>query len=80
GQSLPDVDRYRKAMSKEETFLVVADAYHPTRTTELADVVLPAALWAEKEGVYGCTERRYQLLQKAVNPVGEARSDFRNSS
>jgi nitrate reductase NapA len=76
GQSLPNVDRYRKAMRKDSTFLVVADAYHPTRTTELADVVLPSALWAEKEGVYGCTERRYQLLEKAVSPIGEARSDF----
>jgi nitrate reductase NapA len=76
GQSLPNVDRYSKAMAREDTFLVVADAFHPTRTTELADVVLPAALWAEKEGVYGCTERRYQLLQKAVPPQGEARTDF----
>jgi nitrate reductase NapA len=76
GQSLPNVDRYRKAMSKDDNFLVVADSYHPTRTTELANVVLPAALWAEKEGVYGCTERRYQLLQKAVEPAGEARPDF----
>jgi nitrate reductase NapA len=76
GQSLPNVDRYRKAMQKQDKFLVVADAFHPTRTTELADVVLPAALWAEKEGVYGCTERRYQLLQKAVEPQGEARADF----
>ncbi len=76
GQSLPNVDRYRKAMLKDDNFLVVADSYHPTRTTELANVVLPAALWAEKEGVYGCTERRYQLLQKAVEPAGEARPDF----
>ena len=38
--------------------------------------MLPAALWAEKEGVYGCTERRYQLLPKCVDPVGEARPDF----
>ncbi len=76
GQSLPNVERYRKAMAGEGGFLVVADAYHPTRTTELADVVLPAALWAEKEGVYGCTERRYQLLEKAIEPPGEARPDF----
>ena len=76
GQSLPNVDRYRKAMAGDDTFLVVADAFHPTRTTELADVVLPAALWAEKEGVYGCTERRYQLLEKAVEPQGEARPDL----
>jgi nitrate reductase NapA len=76
GQSLPNVDRYRKAMQKEGAFVVVSEAYHPTRTSELADVVLPAALWAEKEGVYGCAERRYQLLEAAVKPLGEARPDF----
>ena len=76
GQSLPNVDRYRKAMAGDGSFLVVSEAFHPTRTSELADVVLPAALWAEKEGVYGCAERRYQLLQKAVEPPGEARPDF----
>jgi nitrate reductase NapA len=76
GQSLPNVERYRKAMRREGAFLAVAEAFHPTRTSELADVVLPAALWAEKEGVYGCTERRYQLLDRAVAPQGEARPDF----
>ena len=77
GQSLPNVDRYRRALEARKAFLVVAEAFHPTRTSELADVVLPAALWAEKEGVYGCTERRYQLLEQAVQPPGEARPDFR---
>jgi nitrate reductase (cytochrome) len=76
GQSLPNVDRYRKAMQTKGSFLVVAEAFHPTRTSELADVVLPAALWAEKEGVYACSERRYQLLSQAVKPLGEARPDF----
>lgn len=76
GQSLPNVNRYRKAMQSEGSFLVVSEAYHPTRTSELADVVLPAALWAEKEGVYGCSERRYQLLERAVEPIGQARPDF----
>jgi nitrate reductase NapA len=76
GQSLPNVDRYRKALRREGGFVVVTEAYHPTRTSELADVVLPAALWAEKEGVYGCAERRYQLLEQAVQPTGEARPDF----
>lgn len=76
GQSLPNVERYRKAMRRQGAFLVVSDAFHPTRTTELADVVLPAALWAEKEGVYGCTERRYQLLERAVEPRGESRPDL----
>ena len=76
GQSLPNVDRYRKAMRVPGAFVVVSEAFHPTRTSELADVVLPAALWAEKEGVYGCAERRYQLLEAAVKPMGEARPDF----
>ena len=75
GQSMPNVERYRKAMAKPDTFVVVADIY-PTRTTELADVVLPVAAWSEKEGVYGCTERRYQLDEQAVLPAGDARPDF----
>jgi len=78
GQSLPNASVYRDAMVKErpnKPFVVVIDAY-PTRTTELADVVLPAAMWSEKEGVYGMSERRYQLMPKLINPPGEARSDF----
>jgi nitrate reductase NapA len=75
GQSLPHVNRYRTALEKEDTFVVVSDIY-PTRTTELADVVLPCAAWSEKEGVYGCSERRYQLDAKATEPPGEARTDF----
>jgi nitrate reductase (cytochrome) len=75
-QSLPDADRYRKALRREGAFVVVTEAFHPTRTSELADVVLPAALWAEKEGVYGCGERRYQLLERSVKPLGEARPDL----
>lgn len=76
GQSLPNLDFYRKAMAKNETFLVVSDAYHPTRTSELADLVLPAALWVEKDGTYGQSERRYQYLEKAVEPPYEAKPDF----
>jgi len=76
GQSLPNVLRYRKAMERADAFVVVSEAFHPTRTSELADVVLPAALWAEKEGVYGCAERRYQLMEQAIPPAGEARPDF----
>jgi nitrate reductase NapA len=75
-QSLPNAGRYRRAIEARKTFLVVSEAFHPTRTSELADVVLPAALWSEKEGVYGCAERRYQLLAQAVKPAGEARPDL----
>lgn len=74
GQSLPSLERYRKAMNGD-SFVVVTEAYHPTRTSELADVVLPAAMWVEKEGVYGCGERRYQYMAKMVDPPGEARPD-----
>jgi len=78
GQSLPNATKYRDAMGKErpnKPFVVVIDAY-PTRTTELADVVLPAAMWTEKEGVFGMSERRYQFMPKIKTPPGEARSDF----
>jgi nitrate reductase NapA len=73
GQSIPNLDIYRKGM--EKTFLVVSETYHPTRTSELADVVLPAALWMEKEGIYGNGERRTQHIAKAVEPPGEAKPD-----
>jgi nitrate reductase (cytochrome) len=76
GQSLPNLAPYRKGMESKDTFLVVSEAYHPTRTSELADLVLPAALWVEKEGTYGQSERRYQFIEKAVEPAAEARPDL----
>lgn len=74
GQTLPNVTAYREGM--EKAFFVVVDAFHPTETTRFADVVLPAALWVEKEGVKGNAERRYHLYPKLVDPPGEARSDL----
>src|SRR5262249_41086354 len=74
GQSLPNAARYREAMKK--TFLVVAEIVPDSETAKLAQVLLPAALWVEKQGVYGQTERRYQLLDKLLEPPGEARSDL----
>jgi nitrate reductase NapA len=73
-QSLPDAVRYRKAMKK--CFLAVAEIFEDTETAQLADVLLPAALWVEKEGVLGQAERRYQLVTKLLDPPGEARSDL----
>jgi nitrate reductase (cytochrome) len=72
--SLPNVNRYREGM--EQCFLVVADSIYPTHTAELADVFLPAAMWTEKEGVFSQSERRYHLVEKLVEPPGEARSDL----
>ncbi len=73
--SFPNQDTLRHGLSNLE-FLVVQDSYHPTPTTELADLVLPAAVWGEKEGTYTNTERRVSKVNKAVAPPGEARSDF----
>ncbi|MHB8501825.1 MAG: molybdopterin oxidoreductase family protein [Candidatus Acidiferrales bacterium] len=57
-------------------FFVVQDGFHPTPTSELADLVLPAAIWGEKEGTYTNSERRVSKVNAAVAPPGEARSDF----
>jgi assimilatory nitrate reductase catalytic subunit len=57
-------------------FLVVQDGFHPTPTSELADLVLPAAIWGEKGGTYTNSERRVSKVNAAVPPPGEARSDF----
>jgi len=57
-------------------FLVVQDGFHPTPTSELADLVLPAAIWGEKEGTYTNSERRVSKVNRAVDPPGEARADF----
>lgn len=73
--SFPNQDVLRQALSNLD-FLVVQDGYHPTPTTELADLVLPAAIWGEKEGTYTNSERRVSKVNKAVEPQGEARSDF----
>ncbi len=74
-QTLPKAERYRAALERDSVFVVVSDVY-PTETTKLADVVLPAALWVEREGLFGNTERRTQHWSKMVEPPGEARPDL----
>ncbi|MFN0030250.1 MAG: molybdopterin oxidoreductase family protein [Acidimicrobiales bacterium] len=54
---------------------VVQDGFH-TPTTALAHVVLPAAIWGEKDGTYTNSERRVSRVRAAVDPPGSARSDF----
>lgn len=56
-------------------FLVVQDIFL-TETAKLADVVLPAASFAEKDGTFTNSERRVQRVRKAIEPVGEARADW----
>ncbi|GAA6193753.1 periplasmic nitrate reductase subunit alpha [Phaeobacter sp. NW0010-22] len=58
-----------------ENFIVVSDAY-PTVTAEAADLILPAAMWVEKEGAYGNAERRTQFWHQLVNAPGESKSDL----
>jgi len=72
--SEPDVGNAEAALEKLE-FLAVVDVFE-TETTEYADVVLPAASFAEKSGTFTNTERRVQLVQPAVDPPGEARPDW----
>ena len=73
--SFPNIDVLKHALGNLD-FLVVQDGFHPTPTTELADLVLPAAIWGEKEGTYTNSERRVSKVNRAVAPPGEARSDF----
>ena len=73
--SFPNLGVLRQALETVE-FLVVQDGFHPTPTSELADLVLPAAIWGEKEGTYTNSERRVSKVNRAVDPPGEARADF----
>ena len=73
--SFPNIDVLRHAFGNLD-FLVVQDGFHPTPTSELAHLVLPAAIWGEKEGTYTNSERRVSKVNKAVEPPGEAKPDF----
>ncbi len=73
--SLPDLARIRSILSQDRLFLVVQDAFL-TETAELADVVLPAAMWGEKTGVFTNADRTVHLSEKAVDPPGQARPDL----
>jgi nitrate reductase NapA len=58
-----------------ENFIVVSDPY-PTVTAMAADLILPTAMWVEKEGAYGNAERRTQFWRQQVKAPGEAKSDL----
>ena len=70
----PNINHVREALGALD-FLVVQDIMK-TETTALADVVLPGACWAEKDGTFTNTERRVQRVRKAVEPPGEALADW----
>ncbi|MET9066465.1 molybdopterin oxidoreductase family protein [Streptosporangium sandarakinum] len=73
--SLPDLARIRRILAREELFVVVQDLFL-TETALLADVVLPAATWGEKQGTLTNADRTVHLSEKAVEPPGEARADL----
>jgi formate dehydrogenase major subunit len=66
-----NVKKTKKALEKLD-FLVVQEIFM-TATAQIADVVLPAAAWAEKDGSYTSMERRVQWIDQAVSPVREAK-------
>lgn len=71
----PDTEHVKEALDLLD-FLVVQDIFL-TETAERADLVLPAACWAETEGTVTATERRVQWQEEVVEPGGEARPDWR---
>jgi formylmethanofuran dehydrogenase subunit D len=73
--SMPDLTRVRKILGDKNLFLVVQDAFI-TETTELADVILPTALWGEKTGCFTNVDRTVHISHKAIDPPGQAKPDL----
>jgi ferredoxin-nitrate reductase len=73
--SLPELHRIRAILRQDGLFVVVSDGFL-TETAELADVVLPTALWGEKLGTYTNHDRTVHLSEKAVDPPAHARPDM----
>lgn len=71
--TMPNLNRFERKPG-DGRFIVVSDIY-PTPTTDVADLILPAAAWVEREGMFGNTERRTQHWDRLVDPPGEARED-----
>ncbi len=73
--SMPDLPRIRALLGRPGLFTVVQDVFM-TETAQLADVVLPAAIWAERTGTFTNFDRTVHISRKAVEPPGQARSDL----
>lgn len=73
-RSDPDINHVQHCLEQVD-FLVVQDIFL-TETAEMADVVLPGATFAEKDGTFSSTERKVQRIRKAVEPVGDSRADW----
>lgn len=73
--SMPNTARIRKTLEKLE-LLVVQDSFVDVETIEYAHLFLPAAIWAEKEGVFTNTERRVNITRQVKAPYGDSKSDL----
>jgi ferredoxin-nitrate reductase len=73
--SQPDAGRFAAALRRAD-LVICQDAYFPTETAALAHVMLPAAQWPEKDGTMTNSERRVSLVQRALDPPGEALPDW----
>ncbi len=73
--SQPDAGRFAAALRRAE-LVICQDAYFPTETGALAHMILPAAQWPEKDGTMTNSERRVSLVQRALDPPGEALPDW----
>jgi len=70
----PDANHIKKALNKMD-FVVVQELFM-SETAKLADVVLPGASFAEKDGTFSSSERRVQRVRKAIEPIGDSRPDW----
>jgi ferredoxin-nitrate reductase len=73
--SIPDLHQVRRALDKAQ-LVIVQDAYHPTETTQFADVLLPVAQWGEKEWTSTSSERLVSHSPKLFEPPGVALPDW----
>ncbi len=73
--SMPDANKVREALAACE-LVIVQDAYADTDSIDYADVLLPAAGWAEKDGTVTNSERRISRVRRAVAAPGSARADW----
>jgi formate dehydrogenase major subunit/formate dehydrogenase alpha subunit len=74
--SEPNASKLELGLNENCDFLVCQEIFHNV-TTAFADVVLPGACFAEKDGVFTNSDRRVQRVRKAVDPPGEAREDWK---
>jgi formate dehydrogenase major subunit len=73
-QTEPDLATIRRTFDKLE-LLIVQDIFM-TKTASIADVIFPATSWGEHEGVYTAADRGFQRFYKAVEPVGDVKTDW----